>query len=34
MANMLTYQEAYQASAKIITTVDQMLQTVVNLKSP
>lgn len=34
MSNLLTYQEAYQASAKIITAVDQMLQTVVNMKSP
>lgn len=31
--NLITFQKAYQASAKIITTVDQMLQTVINLKS-
>ncbi len=34
MSNLLTYQEAYQASAKIITSVDQMLQTVINMKTP
>jgi flagellar hook-associated protein 1 FlgK len=33
MSNLITYQYAYQASSKIITTADQMLQTVVNLKS-
>lgn len=33
MSNMISYQYAYQASAKIITAVDQMLQTVVNMKS-
>jgi flagellar hook-associated protein 1 FlgK len=33
MSSMITYQYAYQASSKIITTVDQMLQTLVNLKS-
>jgi flagellar hook-associated protein 1 FlgK len=33
MSNMITYQYAYQASSKIITTVDQMLQTVIGLKS-
>ena len=30
--NLITYQKAYECSAKIITTVDEMLQTVVNLK--
>ena len=33
MANLITFQNAYQASSKIITTVDQMLQTLVNMKS-
>jgi flagellar hook-associated protein 1 FlgK len=33
MTNLITFQKAYQASAKIITTVDEMLQIVVNLKS-
>ncbi len=33
MSNLITYQYAYQASSKIIVTADQMLQTVVNLKS-
>jgi flagellar hook-associated protein 1 FlgK len=33
MTNLITFQKAYQASAKIITTVDQMLQTVINLKT-
>lgn len=31
--NLITYQKAYEASARLITTVDQMLETVVNLKS-
>jgi flagellar hook-associated protein 1 FlgK len=31
--SLIAFQKAYQASAKIITTVDQMLQTVINLKS-
>jgi flagellar hook-associated protein 1 len=33
VANLITFQQAYTASSKIISTVDQMLQTVVNLKS-
>jgi flagellar hook-associated protein 1 FlgK len=33
VANLITYQQAYSASSKIITTVDQMLQTVVSLKT-
>jgi flagellar hook-associated protein 1 FlgK len=33
MANLISFQSAYQASSKIITTVDQMLQTVVALKT-
>jgi flagellar hook-associated protein 1 FlgK len=33
VANLITFQQAYSASSKIITTVDQMLQTVVNLKT-
>jgi flagellar hook-associated protein 1 len=32
MTSLITFQKAYQASAKIITTVDEMLSTVVNLK--
>ena len=32
MTNLLTYQKAYQASAKIISTVDEMLDTVLNMK--
>ena len=31
--NLIMFQKAYQASAKLITTVDQMLQTVINLKA-
>lgn len=33
VANLITFQQAYTASSKIISTVDQMLQTVVSLKS-
>jgi flagellar hook-associated protein 1 FlgK len=33
MANLITFQQAYAASSKIITTVDQMLQTVISLKN-
>ena len=33
VANLITFQQAYTASSKIISTVDQMLQTVINLKS-
>jgi flagellar hook-associated protein 1 len=33
MANLITFQQAYAASSKIITTVDQMLQTVIALKT-
>jgi flagellar hook-associated protein 1 len=33
VANLITYQQAYSASSKIITTVDQMLQTVLSLKT-
>ncbi len=32
MTNLITYQKAYQASAKIVTTVDEMLDTVINMK--
>jgi flagellar hook-associated protein 1 FlgK len=30
MANMIKYQHAYQAAARMITTVDEMLDTVIN----
>ena len=33
MTSLITYQKAYQASAKIITTVDQMLATLISLKN-
>ncbi|MBC8094427.1 MAG: flagellar hook-associated protein FlgK [Akkermansiaceae bacterium] len=32
MTNLITYQKAYQASAKIVTTVDEMLDTILNMK--
>jgi len=32
MTNLMTFQKAYQASAQIISTVNQMLETLVNLK--
>jgi flagellar hook-associated protein FlgK len=32
MSHMLEVQKAYQASAKMITVVDEMLQTVINLR--
>ncbi|HLP75493.1 MAG TPA: flagellar basal body rod C-terminal domain-containing protein, partial [Candidatus Paceibacterota bacterium] len=32
MTNLLTYQKAYQASAKLVTTIDEMIDTVLNLK--
>ena len=32
-SNLITYQMAYSASSKIITTVDQMLQTLMSMKS-
>jgi flagellar hook-associated protein 1 FlgK len=33
IANLITFQQAYSASSKIITTADQMLQTVIGLKT-
>jgi flagellar hook-associated protein 1 FlgK len=33
MTSLITFQKAYQASSKIISTVDQMLSIVVNLKT-
>lgn len=32
MTNLIKYQKAYQASARIITTIDEMLETVLSLK--
>lgn len=32
MADLVRFQKAYQASAKLVTTVDEMLDTVINLK--
>jgi flagellar hook-associated protein 1 FlgK len=32
MTNLMIYQRAYQASAKIVTTVDTMIETVLNMK--
>lgn len=32
MTNLVTFQRAYQASARLITTVDQMLQTLIDMK--
>lgn len=32
MSDLVRFQRAYQASARIITTVDEMLQTVLSLK--
>ncbi len=34
MTNMLTYQKAYEASSKLISTVDEMLTTLINMKQP
>jgi flagellar hook-associated protein 1 FlgK len=33
MANLITFQKAYETSAQIITTVNEMLTTVVNMKT-
>ncbi len=33
MTNLTKYQQAYQASARLINTVDQLLDTVLSLKS-
>jgi flagellar hook-associated protein 1 FlgK len=33
MTNLLQYQKAYEASAELITTINQMLQTVVSMKT-
>ena len=32
-ANMMRYQQAYSASAQVITTINQMMQTVINMKT-
>jgi flagellar hook-associated protein 1 FlgK len=34
MTNMVEYQKAYEASAKFVTTLDSMLQTLVNMVGP
>jgi flagellar hook-associated protein 1 FlgK len=33
VANLLVYQRAYQASARLVTTVDQMLETLLTMGS-
>jgi flagellar hook-associated protein 1 FlgK len=33
MTNLLQYQKAYEASAELVNTLSQMLQTVINMKS-
>jgi flagellar hook-associated protein 1 FlgK len=32
MTNLVKFQRAYEASARFITTIDDMLQTVINMK--
>ncbi|MFZ5374939.1 MAG: flagellar basal body rod C-terminal domain-containing protein, partial [Campylobacterota bacterium] len=32
MANLIRYQTSYGAAAKVITTIDQMMQTLLGLK--
>ncbi|HIP14277.1 MAG TPA: hypothetical protein EYG74_02170, partial [Sulfurimonas autotrophica] len=32
MTNLMKYQAGYQASAKVITTIDQMIQTLLGMK--
>jgi len=34
VSNLMIYQRAYQASARMVTTVDTMLDTVINMKQP
>ncbi len=33
MTNLMQFQKAYEASAELITTLNEMLQTVVNMKT-
>ena len=33
MTNLLGFQRAYEASAELVTTVNQMMQTVINMKT-
>ena len=33
MTNLMQYQKAYEASAQIITAVNEMMQTVINMKT-
>ena len=34
MTNLMTFQRAYEASAHLVTTVDQMIQTILAMKTP
>ena len=34
MTNMVEYQKAYEASAKFVTTIDSMLETLINMVGP
>jgi flagellar hook-associated protein 1 len=34
MTNLMQFQKAYEASAELVTTVNQMLESVINMKSP
>ncbi len=34
MTNLMTFQSAYQAAAHVVTTIDQMIQTLLAMKSP
>jgi flagellar hook-associated protein 1 FlgK len=33
MTNLTTYQRAYEASAKMITVIDELLTTLINMKT-
>ena len=32
MTNLVKFQKAYQASARLVTTIDEMLDTILNMK--